>query len=213
MKDIVIVCAGATALEVYSVIDIINSEAVKNYGEPKYNILGFIEDNKNIVLPDYVKAKILGSIQDWRPIANEMYVMGNAVPKVKEKLSVMLKERGCKFESIIAPYARVKPHVEIGEGCIITSFTINSGAKIGNFVNIQGSMIGGHTVIGDFTTTLGFANVPNAKIGKRVYIGSHAVVLGSSVEDDAEICVGSIVVSKVKAGTKVFGNPAKRVDW
>ena len=74
-------------------------------------------------------------------------------------------------------------------------------------------MIGGHAVIGDYSTTLGFANIPNAKIGKRVYIGSHAVVLGSSVGDDAEVCVGSIVIRKVKAGTKVFGNPAKRVDW
>ena len=125
----------------------------------------------------------------------------------------MLKERGCRFETLISPFGRVKPHVTIGEGCIITSYCINNGAVIGDFVNIQGSMIGGHSVIGDYTTTLGFANVPNAHIGKRVYIGSHAVVLGNKVGDDAEVCVGSIVVSNVKAGTKVFGNPAKRVDW
>ena len=213
MKNIIIVCAGSTALEVYSVIEIINAESVKICGEPEYNILGFIEDNENTKLPDYVKSKILGRIKDWTPIGNEVYVMGNATPRVKENLSIMLKARGCKFETIIAPYARVKNNVEIGEGCIIMSFTINSGAIIGNFVNIQGSMIGGHAVIGDYSTTLGFANIPSAKIGKRVYIESHAVVLGSSVGDDAEVCVGSIVVSKVKAGTKVFGNPAKRVDW
>ena len=33
------------------------------------------------------------------------------------------------------------------------------------------------------------------------------------MEDDAYVCVGSVVVSNIKAGTKVFGVPAKRVDW
>ena len=36
---------------------------------------------------------------------------------------------------------------------------------------------------------------------------------GLTVGDDAYICAGSIVFSKVKAGTKVFGNPAKRMDF
>jgi serine acetyltransferase len=33
------------------------------------------------------------------------------------------------------------------------------------------------------------------------------------IGDDAFICAGSIVYSNVKAGTKVFGNPAKREIW
>ena len=213
MQDIIIVCAGTTALEVYSVIETINIESKKVCGKAKYNVIGFIDDNKEITIPKFVQAKILGGIQDWAPLGNEVYAMGNAAPKVKEKISTILKSKGCVFESIIAPYARIKPHVQIGEGCFITAYSINNGAIIGNFVNIQGSMIGGDAVIGDYSTTLGFANIPNAKIGERVYIGSHAVVLGPSVGDDAEICVGSIVINKVKAGTKVFGNPAKRVDW
>lgn len=213
MKDIIIVCAGSTAQEVYSVIDIINREAVAKGNEPIYNILGFIDDNLDTKLAEYVKAPILGSISDWYPKGDEVYAMGNSSPKIKEKIATLLKGRGCRFETIIAPYARVKPYAEIGEGCVITAYNINNGAKIGSFVNIQGSMIGGRTEIGDYSTTLGFANVAQAKVGKRVYIGSHAVVLGVTVEDDAFICVGSIVFRKVKAGTKVFGNPAKRVDW
>jgi tetrahydrodipicolinate N-succinyltransferase len=213
MKDIIIVCAGSTAQEVYSVIDVINRDALEKGKEPVYNILGFIDDNPNAVLADFVKAPILGTISDWQPQGNELYAMGNSSPKAKERIVSVLKPRGCKFETIIAPYARVKPYVEVGEGCVITAFNINNGAKIGDFVNIQGSMIGGQTIIDDFSTTLGFANVAQAKVGKRVYIGSHAVVLGVTVEDDAFVCVGSIVVRKVKAGTKVFGNPARRVDW
>ncbi len=213
MKDIIIVCAGSTAAEVFTLIESINHTAIEKEGKPIYKILGFLEDNTNVQLPAYVKCPILGRISDWQPIGDEVYAMGNSSPKVKEKLATMLKERGCRFETLIAPYSKVGPYAEIGEGSIITSFSINNGAKIGRFVNVLGSMIGGHAIIGDYSTTLGFANIPNAVIGKRVYIGSHAVVLGPSVGDDAEVCVGSIVINKVKAGTKVFGNPAKRVDW
>lgn len=212
MKDIIIVCAGSTGHEVYSIIEMINDEEIKAGREPKYNILGFIEDNQKTVLQDYVKVPILGTVKDWTPKGDEWYVLGNSAPKVKEKIVLMLKERGCRFETIIAPYSRIKPHVEIGEGCVIYAYNINSGAKIGNFVNIQGSMIGGRAVIGDYSTTLGFANISHGPLGKRVYVGAGAVVL-CTVEDDATVSVGSIVVSKVKAGTKVFGNPAKRVDW
>lgn len=213
MIDLIIVCAGATALEVYSIVDLINQKAREEGKDPKYNVLGFIDDNPGVVLPDYVKAPILGNIKDWSSKGNEVYAMGNSNPRAKEKLSQLLKSRGCRFETIIAPYANVKPYVQMGEGCIIASYIINNGAQIGDFVSIQGAMIGGGTVMGDYSTALGFANVAQAKIGKRVYIGSHAVILGVEVEDDAVVSVGSIVVRKVKAGTKVFGNPAKRVDW
>jgi len=213
MKDIIIVCAGSTGIEVFSLIETINEKAEKEGKERPYNLLGFIEDNPNVHLPDYISFPILGSIEEWMPKSDEVYAMGNSNPRIKEKIAEKLKARGCVFETLISPLGRVKPFTEIGEGCIITSYCINNGAKIGDFVHVQGSMIGGHAVIGDYSTTLGFANIPNSKIGKRVYIGSHAVILGPSVGDDAEVCVGSIVVSKVKAGTKVFGNPAKRVEW
>lgn len=212
MKDIIIVCAGATGIEIRTILNMINDEEQKNGNQAKYNLLGFIDDDVTRPLPDFVKEPILGTIRDWQPMGHEVYALGNANPKAKKGIVESLKSRGCVFETIIAPYARVKPDVKIGEGCAIWSYSINSGAVIGDFVNVQGAMIGGHSVIGDYSTVLGFANV-QAKLGEGVYVGSHAVVLDVPVGDYATICVGSIVVSKVKAGTKVFGNPAKRVDW
>ena len=212
MKNIIIVCAGSVACEIFTLLETINEYEAERGRDKKYNLLGFIDDNPNAELPEYIKYPILGTVSDWKPIGDEVYAMGVATPKAKESISKKLKERGCVFETLISPYGRVHNYVEVGEGSIITSYCVNNGAKIGSFVHLMGSMIGGHAEIGDYSTVLGFANVPNAKIGKRVLIGSHAVVLGPSVGDDAEICVGSIVVSKVEEGTKVFGNPAKRID-
>ncbi len=213
MQDIIIVCAGSVATEVYSEIELINKFEIENGRSAKYRVLGFIDDNPN-ALNDYpyVKASIIGDISSWQPVNNEKYVLGVASPKTKEKLVNILTQRGCDFETIISPYSKLRSSVVIGKGCFISAYSISAGAKIGNYVSIMGSMIGGESIIGDFCTTLGFANVANGKLGKSVYVGSHAVVLDVIVEDDAFISVGSIVVRKVKAGTKVFGYPAKRIE-
>ena len=74
-------------------------------------------------------------------------------------------------------------------------------------------MIGQDSIIDDYSTTTGYTNIASAHIGKRVFVGSHAVILnGKKVGDDAFVCAGSIVFSNIKAGTKVFGNPAKKID-
>ena len=214
MQDIIIVCAGSVATEVYTVIRQINKCEVEKGRPERYHILGFLSD-----IPDsldkypYIKLPILGDITNWKPIGNEKYVLANATPKSKVKIVELLKRRGCIFETLIAPNTFIGENVEIGEGCFITAFSIGAGIKIGDFVNIMGSMIGGSAEIGDYSTTLGFTNVAGGKLGKRVYVGSHAVILDVSVGDDAFVAVGSIVIRNVKSGVKVFGNPAKRVDW
>ena len=160
MQDIIIVCAGSVAVEVYAEIELINKFEVENGRKAKYRVLGFIDDNPN-ALNDYpyVKASIIGDINTWQPVGNEKYVLGVAAPKTKEKLVNLLLQRGCEFETIISPYSKLRSNIEIGTGCFISAYSISAGAKIGNYVNIMGSMIGGEAVIGDFSTTLGFANI------------------------------------------------------
>lgn len=187
---------------------------MKKAGKQSIIILGFLDDNPNSLANfPFVKSPIIGDIKNWKPFGNEKYVLGIATPKTKEKIVDLLTKRGCVFETIISPDTRINENIEIGKGCFIGAFGICDGAKIGNYVNIMGSMIGGEAVIGDYSTVLGFANIANGKLGKRVYVGSQAVVLDVTVEDDAVVGVGSVVLRKVKAGTKVFGNPAKRMDF
>ena len=210
MTDIIIVCAGSVAVEVYYEILAINETEKSSNNPEKYNILGFLSDVDDALKKyPHVNSKILGKVQDWKPIGSEKYALGIATPKSKQKIVESLKKRGCVFETIISPNTILRPNVEIGEGCFITAYSISSGAIIGNYVNIMGSMIGGESIIGDYSTTLGFTNIANGKLGERVYVGSHAVVLDVNVGDDATVGAGSIVLRKVKAGTKVFGNPAK----
>lgn len=203
MKDLVIVGVGGFGREAYYMAKLIGKWKIKGY-------LGNFGDDPHrfkIDLP------LLGVIEDYIPKDNEVFVIGVADPKKKEKFITILKSKGAEFVSLIHPLARINETATIGEGCVIGGSTsVGDCSHIGNYVHLAGSMIGQDVEIGDFSTTTGFTNVPTAKIGKRVFLGSHSVIL-NNVGDDAYVCAGSIVMSKVKAGTKVFGNPAKRMDF
>jgi len=203
MKDLIIVCAGGFGREVYYM--------AKSIG--KWNIKGFIDDNLHALDGVNIALPIIGTIKDWVPSDNEVFALGVSTPKTKEVIVGIMKAKGAEFETLIAPHSRVIETSTIGEGSIISG-SIGDCVKVGNFVNVMGSMIGQDSEIGDFSTTTGYTNIASAKLGKRVFVGSHAVVLnGKKVGDDAFICAGSICFSNVKAGTKVFGNPAKKMDF
>ena len=214
MKDIDIVCAGGFGQEVYVMLKTINQKAVSEGKEAPYNIKGFLNDIPVELDRSYIDIDIVGTIKDWQPKGNEVYALGLSEPKSKEKIAALLKSKGAKFETIIAPWSIIPDNIQIGEGSILSPYLIMPGVKIGNFANVMGCMVGSEAEIGDYSTITGFANITNAKIGKRVFVGSHAVIMNQrKIGDDAFICVGSVVFNNVKQAQKVFGIPAKRVDW
>ncbi len=207
MKDLIIVGAGGLGKEVLQCVKDINRKG------QRWNIKGFIDDNPDALANVKCDYQIIGAIKDWQPNNNEVFVCGIATPKVKEKVTQSLKSKGAVFETIISPRAYISDFVTIGEGTVILGYSIGPNVVLGNFTSIMGSMIGQESVIGDFSTTTGYVNVANARLGKRVFVGSHSVILnGRTIGDDVFVCVGSIVMRNVKAGNKVFGNPARRVD-
>ena len=209
MKDIIIVGAGGFGREAYYRIKAVNAV------EPTWNIKGFINDVPVDLRSKKIDLPILGTISDWRPSDNEVFAMGISSPLGKAKVASILKSKGAQFATVIHPMAIVEETAVLGEGCMISrGSTVGDCAVLGDFVNIAGSMVGQDAEIGDFSTTTGYANITNAKLGKRVFVGSHAVILNDrKIGDDAFICAGSIVFHHVKPGIKVWGNPARRVDW
>jgi sugar O-acyltransferase (sialic acid O-acetyltransferase NeuD family) len=207
MKDLIIAGAGGFGREALGLAKTLNKI------EPRWNIKGFINDIPDAL--DGVKCShsIIGTIKDWQPSDNEVFVIGISSPQGKEKVANILKSKGAKFVSLIHPAALVSEDAIIGTGCVITGRSVvGGGTQIGDFVHIASSMVGQDAVIGDFSTTTAFANLTNAHLGKRVFVGSHAVILNKlKIGDDAFVCVGSIVYTNVKAGSKVFGNPARRI--
>lgn len=141
--------------------------------------------------------------------------------------------KGVKFQSFI--YVRSPHLIEIGHNCLIASgivFGSETGegkARLGDRVQINlgvsldhtgGLSIGDDTLISSnvviYTHSHGFdprsAPTPiTKKIGRKVWIGSNAIILHSctAIGDGAIIGAGSIVTKDVPAGVIVAGNPAR----
>lgn len=205
MKDLIIVGAGGMGRKIFVTLQKMNKT------EKRWNIVGCIDDNLQALDGIKTDMKLLGSISDWTPKDNEVFVMGLSDPKTKHIVANKMLRKGGSFETIVSPDVKIGEYVEIGEGSvIITTYNVESCAKIGKFVTLLGSTIALDGVIGDYSTTTGFANLTTAQIGKGVYVASHAVLLpGLTIGDGAYIGAGSIVMKDVKPYTKVFGSPAR----
>lgn len=86
---------------------------------------------------------------------------------------------------------------------------------VGNFVTINRFSSAGHdVVIGDGCTLSCYCDVTGyARLGRGVFLGSHASVLpGVCIGDFAVIGAGSVVLRQVSPGKTVFGVPAKVLE-
>lgn len=206
MHDVIIICEDSFWKDIYFIIECINKKCLK------YNVIGLICNESNFgMIETTERIPLLGTINSWNPISDEYYVMGIRNPYNKEYAAKTMMSKGCAFCTLVAPWMIKHGDIQYGEGCILAGYSIKPMARIGNFVTLYGTMLD-VPQIDDFCTLEVFSNVTNAKIKKRVYIESHAVVMDHvEVEDDVLIKSGSIVLNRIKKGSKVAGNPARKI--
>ena len=213
MKNIVLYGASGFGKEVAYIIERINKI------NPTYNLLGFIDDGDGFDENSDINGYPWLGKGDWITEHKDDCVCTCTIgfPKVKAAIQRRLTEQGVRFETIIAPDARVSERSAIGTGSVIYGYTsISVDCEIGEGVLLNGRVSVGHDVkIGDYTTIMvGTGISGGCRIGSQVNIGGHAYIIpGKKVGDNATIAAGSVVFTNVKAGVTVLGNPAKRVDW
>jgi len=209
MQEIIIVCAGGYGLEIYTEVKEINRVRKTEV----YRILGFLSDVPVELKSKGIEEPILGTIKGWKPLGNEKYIIGLSKPEYKKKIAEELKENGAQFISIVSQYAYVLKDVQIGEGCFISAGArVNCGAELGDFVNVNGSMIYSGAKIGNYSTTTGFTVVEEAIVEEGVFIGSKAVITqGCRVGAWANVSAGSVVINDIRSGSTVFGMPAQEM--
>lgn len=207
--DLIIVGASGFGREVLQIVKDINRE------KPTWNVLGFLDDNPNALDGYECDYGVIGSIKRWEPKDTEHFVIAIAKPQIKECVTTMMETKGAKFVSIIHPTAIIGSFNQIGRGIVVYPYAkITVNTVIGDFVTLLGSNIGHDARVGDYVTITGMCAINgHAVLGKRVFVGSRSVVAPSKkVGDDAYIGNGSVVVTNIRSGYKVFGNPAKRME-
>ncbi|AFQ45945.1 acetyltransferase [Desulfosporosinus meridiei] len=206
VKDLIIVGAGGHGREVLEWVKDINEN------KPTWNVLGFIDDNLDKLTDKKSSYQIIGKIADWKVEENQCFALGIASPVLKEKVTQLLMERGAEFVSVIHPTARIAESAGYGIGLVAyPNSGIGPDAYVGDFVTLLSSKIGHDAWVGDYTTISSHCGVNGeVKLGKRVFLGSHAAIVPSKrIGDDVYVGLGSVVINDVENNTKVFGNPAR----
>jgi sugar O-acyltransferase (sialic acid O-acetyltransferase NeuD family) len=208
MKHLIIIGAGGMGRTMYDMARESNGYGIE------YDIRGFIDDNTATLDSFENYPPLIAPIQGYQPKDNEIFICSIGGPARKKCMEEIISKGG-NFLTMIHSTARIGTNVLIGEGSIIGAFTtIGADAKIGKYNLIQSySVIGHDSIIGDWNridthvTLVGGTIVHNeANIHTSAMI-SHNV----TIEDNSRVAACSFVIRKVKAGTTVMGNPAKKL--
>lgn len=208
MKNLIIIGAGGMGRTMYS-----NALESLGFGE-KFVIKGFIDDNLKTLdeFPNY--PPVVGTISDYLPEADDVFVCSIGGASRRPCMESIIS-RGGEFITLIHQTVRLLANVKIGKGNFIGAYTvIGNDAEIGDYNMIQSySVIGHDAKIGNWNRIdTRVTCVGGVVIEDDVSIYSSAVISHNVVvETGAHVGALSFVIKKVKAGTTVMGNPAKKL--
>lgn len=209
MKNLIIIGAGGMGRTIYS-----NALESVGYGE-KFVVKGFIDDNLAALDAFENYPPIVGTIRDYQPQPDDVFVSSIGGASRRACMEEIIR-RGGEFMELIHETARIYQNARLGKGNFIGAFSvIGNDAVVGDY-----NMIQSYTVIGH-----------DAHIGNWNRIDTHVTCVGGIViEDEVNIHTGAVishnvtvgtgahvgalsfVIRKVKPGTTVCGNPAKKLE-
>lgn len=144
---------------------------------------------------------------------NDMITDCTIADRAHIKLSVVMAESEVGRDTLVGPFAQLRPGTKLGAGVHIGDFVetkkaiIGSGTKANHLAYLGDTEIGPDTNIGAGTITCNYDGFRKNKtvIGARVQVGSDSQLIAPiTVGDDAYIATGTTVRGDVPAGALVF---------
>jgi sugar O-acyltransferase (sialic acid O-acetyltransferase NeuD family) len=210
MNNLIILGAGGFGREVYNW-----AKQSPQHGKD-YIIKGFLDDNENALSNFKYPVKVIGSISDYSPQREDVFICAIGSPGIKRKVCSSIEAKGGTFLNIIHPSAIIGENVSLGIGVVVCpGVKITCDVKVGNHVSINiNSCVGHDATIGDHCQISCFCDLNGySVIGNEVFIGGSASVLpGIKVADGVTIGSGALVVKNItQEGVTVVGVPAKKL--
>lgn len=182
----------------------------------EWTIKGFIDDNPSALAGKNTPAPWLGTVVDYQPAPDEVFLCAIGTPAAKRHCSEMIAGRGGRFTRLIHRTAVMADNVEMAEGVILCPYAVvsaNNRLGRGVVVNLHSS-VDHDCEVGDWTQINCHCDLTGGvRIGREVFFGSSvAIIPGVTVGDGAFLGAGSVVLRDVAPGAKVFGVPARRKE-
>ena len=210
MKDLIIVGTGGVGRETAQIVEEINK--VKK----EWNILGFIDDNKDFIDKLINGHRVIGNRVYLNYFEREVYVViAIANYSVKKELVKFLTNKNIKYATIIHPSVKINGTVKIGEGSIVypgVIMTVN--INVGNHVIISPKCgIGHDTIIEDYVTLLWNVNVSgNEQIREGATLGSGSTIIqGLEIGKGSFVGAGSVVIRDIEENKTAVGVPSRYI--
>lgn len=213
MKNLIIIGVGGFAREVCW-----HAQNAVGYGSD-WTVKGFLDGDMKLNADAYQKLPadipVLGDIDSYEIEADDVFTCAIGTPSVRKKLIEKILPRGAEFINVINRRSSVLPTAKLGRGIVIgLDNGIGDCVELGDFSVINNVTYLGHDVrAGKFTCIMSHVEIGGGtEIGNEVFIGSSvAIAPKSKIGDGALVGIGSVILRKVKAGAKVFGNPAQEI--
>ena len=207
---LVIISAGNFGRETYTW-----AQQAARAGAP-WKIKGFLDSRAQALASFSYDVPILASPEAYEPAADDLFLCAVGTPQDKKHYCSLLDEKGARFATLIHPSASVGHNVQIGEGSILGPFTqLSCDIRLGRHVAFGTHSNTAHdTRIGDYSQVCGSCEINGSAIVEEgAFLGSHATILPRAVVGAwSYVGAGSVVLRRVAANTKVFGNPATAID-
>lgn len=198
MKEIIIVGAGGSGMDIISIINSINK--INN----EWKILGFLDDNSELLGEKIMGYSVLGNIDDGKDYPDSYFVSSIANPTnriVRSKVFKRIKKYTNNFATIIHPSVIIYDNVDIGLGTVINAGCIlGSKVRIGTNVHLgYGCNIAHETILDDNVSMGSGVNLSSGVIiGVDCYIGAGVSSTHDiSVDENILVTVGSSVVTNL----------------
>ena len=206
-RDLVVLGAGGFAREVLWLVEDCNAN------DPMWNLLGFIDENRELHGRTLCDVPVLGGIEWLKDKAGIHLISGVGGNAVRRRFASLGAERGLPFASLVHPDTRRSRFVEIGEGTVVCAGNIlTTQVRIGRHVNINLDCTVGHdVVIEDFCNISPGVHVSGfVQLAEDVDVGTGAVLLpGRKVGRNTTIGAGAVVSTDLPANVVAVGIPAK----
>ncbi|MBR5989804.1 MAG: acetyltransferase [Prevotella sp.] len=209
MKDIAIFGAGGFGREIACLIKQINKE------KPTWNLVGFYDDNPQLLGTKNEYGEILGGIDALNQYDQELAVaiaIGN--PSVVKKVVENIINKNVSFPNLVAPDVIVmdEENFSMGRGNIICSKCwISCNVHFGDFniLNV-GTTIGHDAQMGNYNSLMPAVNISGeVTIGEENFFGvASAVLQRKKIGNNTIIGGNSLIIKNTKDGRTYMGNPA-----
>jgi Serine acetyltransferase len=191
-----------------------------NLESPRYEVVGVLDDNPQIIGRDYNGVKVDGPIDKATNYPSDtqfVFAIGSHSTRIiRQQVLARLGIPVERFATLVHPTAKIFSSASVAPGCILHYGTIiYCDTQIGPFSIIAancviavGNIIGRGALMGSsITTTLG------VKIGCFSFIGS-GTNIGEGVEvgPGAKVGMGSLVLRDVPEGAFILGQPPRILE-